>query len=464
MSASFLLVAVVLCLLSAVRSKDNVCLCGPGYAKCVFPGGENFDVNNGGCGGEGKICADICPDDVGIDGDSESNQPTWKKVYRAAFERGQALQGECGLGGDPTKKWGESWALQNLKRQQLQRQRPRQKQRRTSSPSSSSSSSSSSSFSSSSSSSYEAPPLNTEIPPTPRFAIAFAGGLRTFALAWHSWEANVIEPSGGAGNFDLFFHVWHDENTHRSSTMSKRGVELATSLPGTIAFVGESFQDHLKLLLQPSGVGGARQKEHHSHSAMGAGNRSSAHRLVCPGGSGGNEEDEEDDEEDEVLPSSLFDNSWLAAVMADRAEQQRPAFDVGPTHSQWRKVHLALELVRRHEKHLVKCAENAKRRRDRQRGARWLTARTDGTRGLEKTEVAENDRARAEEKTGGGSTSTSSKGTTSRGSEFTGVVDEMLESKGIIHRSKTDKTPTSFGSTFQSTFGTLFQSTYGAAH
>lgn len=41
--------------------------------------------------------------------------------------------------------------------------------------------------------------------PSGPFAISFTGGLRNFVGTWFSWQANIVEPSGG--DVHLYFHV-----------------------------------------------------------------------------------------------------------------------------------------------------------------------------------------------------------------------------------------------------------------
>lgn len=73
----------------------------------------------------------------------------WKPLYQSSVDAEAANEKECGE--DPTAKWGVMSA-------------------------------------------------GTEGP----FAVAFANGLRNFVATWHSWEKNLIEPSGG--NVHLYFH------------------------------------------------------------------------------------------------------------------------------------------------------------------------------------------------------------------------------------------------------------------
>ena len=78
----------------------------------------------------------------------------WKKLYQATVDKEIEHDTECGA--DPTAKWGPMDA-------------------------------------------------GTDGP----FAVAFSGGFRNFVAVYHSWVANLVEPSGG--NVDLYFHVWVDE-------------------------------------------------------------------------------------------------------------------------------------------------------------------------------------------------------------------------------------------------------------
>ena len=71
----------------------------------------------------------------------------WKPLYREAVEKEAEAEAECGK--DPTAKWGPNTAG-------------------TSGP----------------------------------FAVAFAGGMRNFAVTWHSWQANLVDASGG--NVDVY--------------------------------------------------------------------------------------------------------------------------------------------------------------------------------------------------------------------------------------------------------------------
>ena len=102
----------------------------------------------------------------------------WKPLYRKTVEMEAAVEEECS--GDPTAKWGQMSA-------------------------------------------------GTEGP----FAIVFANGLRNFVANWHSWETNVVEPSGGVENVHTYFHVYYDEKSHDQDPLTMIGRKLAQSLPTT---------------------------------------------------------------------------------------------------------------------------------------------------------------------------------------------------------------------------------------
>mmetsp|Transcript_37419 Transcript_37419/g.74108 ORF Transcript_37419/g.74108 Transcript_37419/m.74108 type:complete len:526 (+) Transcript_37419:108-1685(+) len=144
-------------------------------------------------------------------------------------------------------------------------------------------------------------------PSTGPYAVAFSGGMRNFVTIWYSWQKNLIEPSGGGGKddkrktpFHLYFHVWRDENSGRGSPLATRGKELAESLPYTKAYVEEPFHDHEALV----------------HS----------------------------DEPDWIAAVNSSRTSWLSRAYSS-SKRQAP-FVMGATFSQFRKVYLALQLVK----------------------------------------------------------------------------------------------------------------------
>ena len=143
------------------------------------------------------------------------------------------------------------------------------------------------------------------------FAVAFSGGMRNFVTIWFSWQKHVVEASGG--NVHLYFHVWRDENSGSRSPMSVRGRELAMSLPQTKRFVEEDFRDHGKLLFH----------DEPSHSDGGTTNGT----ILSLGRSGGR------------------DKSWLEYA-SEPTPGRPPPFVLGATFSQFRKVYLAMQLVK----------------------------------------------------------------------------------------------------------------------
>lgn len=115
----------------------------------------------------------------------------YKPLYRAAVAEEAAVEAECAR--DPTAKWGTNTA-------------------------------------------------GTRGP----FAVAFSGGMRNFAATWHSWQTNLVEPSGGGVH--VFFHVWMDENSHHMSALARQSRALAQSLPQTRGYQEEPFHLHVPLL------------------------------------------------------------------------------------------------------------------------------------------------------------------------------------------------------------------------
>jgi len=115
----------------------------------------------------------------------------YKPLYRASAAQEAAIEAECGK--DPTAKWGTNRA-------------------------------------------------GTQGP----YAVAFSGGMRNFAATWHSWQTNLVEPSGG--NVHVFFHIWMDENNHHLSPLAQQSRILARSLPQTKGYREEPFQQHVPLL------------------------------------------------------------------------------------------------------------------------------------------------------------------------------------------------------------------------
>lgn len=195
---------VVLLLSTTSASSDpssSECMCGNGWAKCLYPGGESFREGDGGagagCGRTGKSCADVCPDSD-YRQDQQQSVAAWKTVYREALERGATLEQRC-ESADTTADWGESQILRDLL-QRRQRRSPQEQPQEGRRP---------------------------QVEQPMRFAIAFAGGMRNFAAVWPSWEANVVEASGGAAAVDLYFHVWRDEHASRSSAVATTGVRPA---------------------------------------------------------------------------------------------------------------------------------------------------------------------------------------------------------------------------------------------
>ena len=110
---------VVLLLSTTSASSDpssSECMCGNGWAKCLYPGGESFREGDGGagagCGRTGKSCADVCPDSD-YRQDQQQSVAAWKTVYREALERGATLEQRC-ESADTTADWGESQILRDL--------------------------------------------------------------------------------------------------------------------------------------------------------------------------------------------------------------------------------------------------------------------------------------------------------------------------------------------------------------
>lgn len=138
---------------------------------------------------------------------------------------------------------------------------------------------------------------------TPTFAIAFSGGLRGFVSTWHSWKHLVVAASGGKAYVHTFFHVWD-----RSTMSDERTNRLSRKLAREVAFkyVEEPFADFASLLSrdEPRWIDDAGNKR-----------------------------------SDEGVPES-----WLSFVMPTFGAEHR-IFHLNFL-SQWRKVHLALQLVR----------------------------------------------------------------------------------------------------------------------
>jgi hypothetical protein len=133
-----------------------------------------------------------------------------------------------------------------------------------------------------------------------RFAVAFSGGVRQFVAAYHSWITNVVDSSGGM--VDFYFHVWEDEDT-RGNAVSREGTRLAKECPHTKGFVGEKFRQHLQLL----------------------------------------------NEEQPTLRGVVNDTrtSWIGDFDAEFNQGEARPYYVGSGYSQWRKVNLAHEMVRK---------------------------------------------------------------------------------------------------------------------
>jgi hypothetical protein len=240
-------------------SAKDTCTCKQYWGRCNVGIGEEGEK---GCGGGhsrkkgdnsskvGKSCAEQCEGNL-----------IWKKLYQSSVDQQIKFENECKSPEGPTAKWGPNKA--------------------------------------------------GSMGP---FAIAFAGGLRNFAATWHSWQTNLIEPSGGRNYdgtssgegtlFDLYFHVWHDEKMNKGSVIRDMGIELAQSLPYTKAYVHESYRDYISLLNK-----------------------------------------DEPDFDGNVNTNT----SWLEPIISEfnpHDGRLRHPYILGPGYSQFRKVYLVMQLIK----------------------------------------------------------------------------------------------------------------------
>jgi len=268
-------------------SKEGACECYENFAVCRSGWGEHGAE---GCGRSGKSCADICPGD----------DLPYKPLYRAAIAQEATIEAECGK--DPTAKWGPNTA-------------------------------------------------GTQGP----FAVAFSGGMRNFAATWHSWQTNLVEPSGG--DVHVFFHIWMDENTHHLSALARQSRILAQNLPQTKGYREEPFQQHVPLLhAQEPGFG-----KYVTANADGVANASWLTPVIEEFPPGGPKQSPY------VLGTNSAEHSVVICNLPVALRNLLPhCFSLtdmsyfslhfcvqlsfsGPGFSQFRKVHLCMQLVREYQ-------------------------------------------------------------------------------------------------------------------